>query len=303
MATEQSAFYNPIRSRPGLTEGFAHMARIGIPFPPQEEFSNFSPTAPSRRSAAVAVASSVRPHAREVFEDEFFTEPFEEHPDELAELLSRVESFSRSPNAGAEELFKFRELLLEVAHSVFLRWKVLHQLRTMALTDELTGLYNRRGFLLLGVHNVRLALRSEQPLLLFFADVDGLKAANDRFGHVHGDALLVACGEVLKMTFRESDIVARLGGDEFAILAQGGTGESRDAVLRRLDSALVLMNRDVLAPHQLSLSVGAARLDPQNPVSLSELLSIADREVLSKKRHRASSLSRVSSKGDGNGHA
>ncbi len=278
------------------------MARAGIPFPPDEEFSNLTSVSPSRRSAAIAAASSTWSHSRDLFGEEFFNEPFEEHPDELSELLSQVESFSRSPSSGAEDLFKFRELLLEVAHSVFLRWKVLHQLRTMALTDELTGLYNRRGFLLLGVHNIHLALRNAQPLLLFFADVDGLKAINDRCGHVHGDALLVGCGEVLKMTFRESDIVARIGGDEFAILAQGGTGESRDAVLRRLDAAITLMNRDVLAPYQLSLSVGAARLDPENPVSLSELLSIADREMLCRKRGRTS-VATVSSGHNGNGHA
>jgi len=68
---------------------------------------------------------------------------------------------------GAADLFKFRELLLEAAHSVFMRWKVLHQLRTMALTDELTNLYNRRGFLLLGLHYIRLALRNSQPISLY----------------------------------------------------------------------------------------------------------------------------------------
>ena len=279
------------------------MARVGIPFPAPEDFPSPVAIPPSRRSEAIAAAYSIWPNSRDLFSDEFFMDPAEEHPDELTELLARVESFSQSPNTGVEDLFKFRELLLEVAHSVFLRWKVLHQLRTMALTDELTGLYNRRGFLLLGTHNVRLALRSQQPLLLFFADVDGLKAINDQCGHVHGDALLVGCGEVLKMTFRESDIVARIGGDEFAILAQGGTGESCDAVLRRLESAIAFMNSDVLAPYQLSLSVGAARLDPQNPVSLSELLSIADREMLCRKRCRESSLSQAFVSRNVDGHS
>lgn len=262
------------------------MANATIAFSSEEDFTNRNFATPSRRSAAVAAASSIWPAARDLFSDDLFAEPFEEHPDELTELLAQVESFSQTVNSGAEDLFKFRELLLEVAHSVFLRWKVLHSLRTMALTDDLTGLYNRRGFLLLGVNNIRLALRSKQPLFLFFADVDGLKGINDHSGHVHGDALLIGCGEVLKMTFREADVVARIGGDEFAILAQGGTGESRDAVLRRLESAIALMNRDVLAPHQLALSVGVARFDPCNPVSLSELLSIADREMMCRKRSR-----------------
>ncbi|GAC1631507.1 MAG: hypothetical protein NVS9B14_03430 [Candidatus Acidiferrum sp.] len=206
----------------------------------------------------------------------------------MNDLLAQIEVFSQSAGSGPAELIKFRELLLEVANAVFLRWKVVHQLRTMALTDELTGLYNRRGFLLLGTHNIRLAQRASQPLILLFADVDGLKGINDRCGHVHGDALLVGCGEVLKMTFRESDVVARIGGDEFAILAQGAAGEAHDAVLQRLNQSVDLMNRNVLAPYQLSLSVGAASFDPRSPVGLGELLSIADREMMSQKRTRES---------------
>jgi diguanylate cyclase (GGDEF)-like protein len=88
------------------------------------------------------------------------------------------------------------------------------------------------------------------------------------------------------MTFRESDIIARIGGDEFAVLAQGGTSESRDAVLSRLQSAILVMNRNVLAPSHLSLSVGVARFDPLSPVTLGELLSIADRELMVRKRVR-----------------
>lgn len=259
------------------------MARIPVPFPPEATLPNREAISQSRRSAAIAAVSTAWPHSRDLFAEEFFTEAFEDQSDELTELLTQVESFSQSASTGTEDLFKFRELLLEVANSVFLRWKVLHQLRTMALTDELTGLYNRRGFLLLGSHNLRLALRTRQPQLLFFADIDGLKSINDRRGHIQGDALLVGCGEVLRMTFRESDIVARIGGDEFAILASG-TSESRDAVLHRLSSAVSLINRDVLAPNQLSLSVGMACFDPQNPASLSELLSIADREMMTNKR-------------------
>lgn len=263
------------------------MARIGFPLLPEEPPNNHSTGSVSRRSAALAAASSLWPSSRDLFTEEFLSETFEDPQDELNDLLAQVEAFSQSKGTGAAELFKFRELLLEVAHSVFLRWKVLHQLRTMALTDELTGLYNRRGFLLLGTHNVRLAQRASQPLILLFADVDGLKGINDRCGHVHGDALLVACGEVLKMTFRESDVIARIGGDEFAILAQGGTGEARDTVLQRLKQSVALMNRNVLASYQLSLSVGAARFDPQSPVCLGELLSIADREMMNQKRMRA----------------
>ena len=283
------------------------MARISFPLPQDSDPTNHLPSAASgRRSAALAAAASLWPASGDLFTHEFLSDAFDQENDELGDLLAQIEAFSRSPANGEDDLFKFRELLLEVAQSVFLRWKVLHQLRTMALTDELTGLYNRRGFLLLGTHNSRLTLRAEQPLYLFFADVDGLKSINDRFGHVQGDALLVGCGEVLKMTFRESDVIARIGGDEFAILAQGNSAESREAVLARLQTSVDLMNRDVLAPYQLSLSVGVARFDPANPVTLTELLSIADREMMLSKLSKsflAPSSSHVpNSNGRGNGH-
>ncbi len=264
------------------------MARISFPIPPNGDSpDHLCTSASSRRSTALAAAAALWPSTGNLFAEEFLTDTFEEENDELADLLAQVESFSQSPSSGVDDLFKFRQLLLEASRSVFLRWKVLHQLRTMALTDELTGLYNRRGFLLLGTHNIRLALRAEQPLFLFFADVDGLKHINDHCGHVRGDALLVGCGEVLKMTFRESDIIARIGGDEFAILTHGNSSESRGAVLNRLKSSIDLMNRDVLAPYRLSLSVGVATFDPLSPVSLTELLSIADREMMARKPPRS----------------
>ena len=263
------------------------MATLTFPDPsngnPQRSAEN---SLAGRRPAALAAASALWPASSELFNEDFLTDSLDEDTNELRKLLAQIEAFSESVHSSPADLFKFRELLLEAAHSVFMRWKVLHQLRTMALTDELTSLYNRRGFLLLGMHYIRLALRNSDPISLYFVDVDGLKIINDRCGHVQGDALLVACGEVLKMTFRESDIIARIGGDEFAVLAQGATGESRSAVMNRLQSSIDIMNRNVLAPYQLSLSLGVARFDPLNPVTLSELLSIADRELMACKRAR-----------------
>ncbi|HXJ46629.1 MAG TPA: GGDEF domain-containing protein [Candidatus Dormibacteraeota bacterium] len=247
---------------------------------------NSGPSVAGRRPAALAVASALWPSSSDLFAEDFLTDSLDEDGNELGNLLAQIQDFSESNHSGPADLFKFRELLVEAAHSVFMRWKVLHQLRTMALTDDLTSLYNRRGFLLLGMHYLRLALRNAQPLCLYFADVDRLKIVNDCCGHVQGDALLVACGEILKMTFRESDIIARIGGDEFAVLVQGGTSESRDAVLGRLQSSIDAMNRDVFASYRLSLSVGVARFDPLNPVTLGELLSIADRELMFSKRSR-----------------
>jgi len=263
----------------------------------------------SRRAAALAGAAAHWPSSGDLFTDEYLADIPEEDSHELANLLKKVEEYSQTAFTDPEILVKFRDLLLDVSQSVFLRWRVLNQLRTMALTDELTGLYNRRGFLLMGTHNIRLATRISNPLFLFFADVNGLKRINDRCGHVDGDALLVCCAEVLKMTFRESDVVARIGGDEFAVLATCDSDDSRDSVLKRLQSSIDLMNRDVLASYQLSLSIGASRFDPSNPVGLAELLAAADFEMMRQKLSRSfadnftSRIYSLDGNSNGNGHS
>jgi len=284
------------------------MPRSDLQFPSNDRLGDrCSTAATSRRATALAGAAEHWPFSGDLFADEFLADVSEEDSHELASLLKQVEEYSLTAFTDSENLLKFRDLLLDVSQSVFIRWRVLNQLRTMALTDELTGLYNRRGFLLLGTHNVRLAARTSDPLFLFFADVNGLKSINDRGGHLDGDALLVCCAEVLKMTFRESDIIARIGGDEFAVLAYCDSNDSRDAILKRLQSSIDLMNRDVLASYRLSLSVGASRFDPASPMSLGELLAAADLEMMQQKLSHSFAdhcISRMhSSDGNGNGRS
>jgi len=199
----------------------------------------------------------------------------EEEHGQLDHLISQLTLCAPASNAGFDELQSFRKILLEAARAVSMRSRFLDRLRCFALTDDLTGLYNRRGFLILGLQNL-------------FVDIDQFKRVNDSLGHLEGDAFLICCAEVLKSTFRDSDIIARIGGDEFVILAQEKSETSSEAIFRRLESALQLLNEKVDSPHKLSLSVGVARFDPQNPVSLGELLSVADREMFERKRVRVS---------------
>ncbi len=106
------------------------------------------------------------------------------------------------------------------------RHQLVSSLRGLSLTDELTGLLNRRGFTTIAQGHLRLASRTGQRFLLLFADVDGLKQINDTFGHHEGDLALARVSEVLRRTFRQSDVVARFGGDEFAILALAAIASS-----------------------------------------------------------------------------
>jgi diguanylate cyclase (GGDEF)-like protein len=210
----------------------------------------------------------------------------------LVELVHEIEISAIDREVNVERLRGIRTQLIKAAHSVAVQAEILSELRLLALTDDLTGLYNRRGFLILGMQQLKISRRNGLPLLLFFADVDHLKHANDVHGHDEGDALLRRCAAVLNNTFREADIVARLGGDEFAVLAQEGADSTREIIRRRLHRSLSEVNeRGGLTP--LSLSIGAARFDPQLPVSLSELLTAADRNMYQQKRARHPSSTRA----------
>jgi PleD family two-component response regulator len=114
------------------------------------------------------------------------------------------------------------------------RHRMQEQIRSLSLVDELTGLYNRRGFLTLASQQLKLAHRLKKRMLLVFADLDGMKRINDTLGHQEGDKALIEIAKILKETFRESDIIARLGGDEFVVLTLEKSVSSDDAITKRL---------------------------------------------------------------------
>ncbi|MGQ9729941.1 MAG: diguanylate cyclase [Candidatus Zipacnadales bacterium] len=154
------------------------------------------------------------------------------------------------------------------------------ELRRASVTDELTGLYNRRGFETLAEQHLKLALRHQRPAALIFVDLNGLKQLNDRFGHAAGDEALIEVAEVLRRTFRESDIIARWGGDEFVILALECPPASHVLLLNRLQQNLHEHNtlrRD--HPVKLGLTAGVVTYDPSESCSLDELLRRADEEM------------------------
>ncbi len=163
------------------------------------------------------------------------------------------------------------------------------ELRYLALTDDLTCLFNRRGFFAAATQQLKLAQRNGQNLLLLFCDVDNLKKINDSYGHREGDLALVHTADALQQTFRDSDILARLGGDEFVVLATEASVQTSEILLRRLEKALKKSNSGE-SRYQLSLSVGVARFDSKCAVSLGELMAQADEAMYEQKRsHQESS--------------
>jgi diguanylate cyclase (GGDEF)-like protein len=157
------------------------------------------------------------------------------------------------------------------------------ELSHLAISDELTGLYNRRGFLLLGSERMRLAHGMIKNLLLFFADLDNLKQINDQFGHQEGDQALLKIAEIFRNTFRNSDITGRFGGDEFTALVIEEYGQTADTITRRLqDNMAELAANNTHYP--LSLSVGMTRYAAEMRSSLKRLLAQADQALYKQKQ-------------------
>jgi diguanylate cyclase (GGDEF)-like protein/PAS domain S-box-containing protein len=159
-------------------------------------------------------------------------------------------------------------------------------LHSLSLVDELTGLYNRRGFLAVTEQYLESFQRSDKGLVVLYADLDGLKGINDSLGHLEGDRALVRTAEVLKEAFRSSDIIARLGGDEFVLLASMGADESAESLTDRLQEKIALVNAQRNRPYDLSISIGVAHYDPDEACTIEELMGRADRVMYEEKRKK-----------------
>lgn len=165
------------------------------------------------------------------------------------------------------------------------RHRMQAALAQWAFVDDLTGLYNRRCFWILADQHVKMAQRTKKPLLLIFADLDGLKQINDKFGHEEGDRALTQTAKILQKTFRDSDVVARMGGDEFIALTLEDSGQSAEAITARLQKNLKDRNGRG-ADYNLSLSIGVARSDPRGTPSLEKLIAHADHMLYQQKQKR-----------------
>ncbi len=209
----------------------------------------------------------------------------ERHALDLARQVAerkRVEERLRKLNAELEQRVKQRTAALDAANRA---------LQSLAIMDELTGLHNRRGFLILAAQQLKLAQRACGRLLFVFADLEGLKVINDRFGHSEGDRALRATAEILKRTFRGSDIIGRLGGDEYGVLVIDAFDRAAEICTARLQENLRSYNAQQQGGYLLSLSVGLAHCDAQNTSSVEELLAAADQRMYQQKRSNQAALS------------
>ena len=157
------------------------------------------------------------------------------------------------------------------------RHRIKAELKSLSLTDELTGLYHRRGFLTLARQQIKIAHRLKKRLLLIYTDMDNLKWINDTLGHKEGDRALKEMAEIMSNTFRASDLVARMGGDEFAVLGLEEAEADFSKIRMRLQEKTSLSGKDPARPFRLSFSMGFVQYDPEKPEGIDDLLARADK--------------------------
>ena len=180
-----------------------------------------------------------------------------------------------------------RDLLVRAIHYAIERHQLIATLKALSLIDDLTGLYNRRGFSELAEQHLRLAQRGGGAVTLAYFDLDAFKRINDQHGHHVGDRALRRVAEILKRTFRGSDLLARLGGDEFSVLAIGASEDDARLFVQRFRNAIDRFNSQGEEPFTLAVSIGLARHTGEGRVLLDDLIARADRAMYEEKRSKA----------------
>jgi two-component system cell cycle response regulator len=188
------------------------------------------------------------------------------------------------PRLGAaDERFRsafetFRELIAQVEDPEE-RHRLQQVLWELALVDDITGLHNRRSFMLLAQQQLKEATRAQRPVIALFLDVDHLKAINDTYGHAEGDRALRLVADALRAACRESDIIGRLSGDEFAIVL--AEAHDLDGLEGRVRCRVAEAAKEVNYP--LAVSIGVGRCEPGEHCTLADLFERADQAMYADK--------------------
>jgi diguanylate cyclase (GGDEF)-like protein len=195
-----------------------------------------------------------------------------------------------SSRKAINKLNDYSNQIAEMVHSLeyeINQRKLLEKdLRAMSLTDDLTGLNNRRGFLTLATQYMKMIDRHKNITFLFYFDVDKFKHINDTYGHSEGDKVLKDIAKILKKSYRESDIIARIGGDEFVVLPVGFHNFDPGIIIKRFEENFAQLNSNNNGDYNVSISIGIAHYDPNKQCSIEELLDRADKLMYQDKKSK-----------------
>jgi len=155
--------------------------------------------------------------------------------------------------------------------------QLLSTIHTLSITDELTGLFNRRGFFQFAYSRLQHLQRDKEAVpIVMFMDMDGLKHINDNFGHNEGDKAISAFAGILKKTMREEDIIGRMGGDEFAVFSSVRDKENGSQLEQRLRKAFDKYNSKMIHPYKIMGSIGSVFLEEATKDGFEEAMLKAD---------------------------
>jgi diguanylate cyclase (GGDEF)-like protein len=202
-----------------------------------------------------------------------------------AQEISLLQALADSTSIAMENVRVYAELEQRVSDRTADLEAANDEIRKLLVTDELTGLNNRRGFYLLANPALRAAQRDGRRCVLAFLDVDGLKRVNDGHGHEIGDSLISDVADVVRGALLDSDIIARMGGDEFAVLVTDPTQDAT-ALRDRLSDAFRAFNDTAGRPYRLSASIGLAEAAASGTDTIDELLAAADGRMYDEKKTR-----------------
>jgi diguanylate cyclase (GGDEF)-like protein/PAS domain S-box-containing protein len=176
-----------------------------------------------------------------------------------------------------------------IVHDVSERKQMEEEIKRLSMTDSLTGLYNRRGFMTLAEQQLKISARTKRGWILVFADLDDLKTINDTFGHRKGDEALIEAADIFREVFRQSDIIARTGGDEFAILALETSLTPLEApgiLTNRMQKCIAVHNTRQNRDFPISMSIGVVSYALDTTCCLDELMSRADALMYEQKKRK-----------------
>lgn len=157
----------------------------------------------------------------------------------------------------------------------------------MATLDELTLISNRRGFLTMVEHSLKVCRRNQVPMSFILFDLNKFKAINDTYGHHEGDFVLTTFAQVMLDSFRDCDVVGRLGGDEFVAMLSDTDGGKADIALARFATAIEKTNETLNKPYKIEYSAGVMHFQHDTDKSIEEMIQDTDAAMYEQKKGKA----------------